>query len=595
MMLSKAQSIQLTGHVLTHQFQNQPIKVWIQNIKTLKIDTLKINAYGQFEKQIQIGTYKVYYEFNKKKELLIKEMVFDSKNKQLSLNFKSLEQSTIQNQIKNKPVSKKIEEVSKYKSIVTPSLSRSASEDTEVKEMSVDIEKHETKKDQTYKAGQITAGHWRDLDHWNDWLITNQDPKVLSYQKTWGFKMQNQFRILIEDKDGWPLPFVKMILKNETNQTIWAAHSNQNGEAYFWHNTFDSSVFNNLILEIHQHQEVKTIKNIKSYINSKKAIRLNKSKEKINTLEIGFVVDATGSMGDEINFLKSELIDVMNRVQKKNQCLNIKTGSVFYKDKYDDYITKTSPLSSNFANTIQFISEQYAGGGGDFPEAVDLAMEAAINNLGWSQTQNPKLLFLLLDAPPHQNKESIEKIHIYTQKAAALGIRIIPIAASGINQSTEFLMKYMAMCTNGEYVYITDDSKIGNSHIKPTGGESKVTFLNDLLVKIINNYNKGNWCDEENLNDSQMIEQDDQTKEFIIGNQWNFCFMPNPARYLVEIKVSEMPDRVQISDLNGKILFESETKTLNYQIDVTQWNSGMYVVRVFKGQEQLTGKLIVMH
>jgi hypothetical protein len=44
------------------------------------------------------------------------------------------------------------------------------------------------------------------------------------------------------------------------------------------------------------------------------------------------------------------------------------------------------------------------------------------------------------------------------------------------------------MSTNGTYVFITDDSGIGNSHLEPSVGEFQVEFLNDLMVRLINKY-----------------------------------------------------------------------------------------------------------
>ena len=49
-------------------------------------------------------------------------------------------------------------------------------------------------------------------------------------------------------------------------------------------------------------------------------------------------------------------------------------------------------------------------------------------------------------------------------------------------------MRYFAIATNGTYVFITNDSGIGNDHIEPTVGEYEVEFLNNLLVRLINKY-----------------------------------------------------------------------------------------------------------
>ena len=68
------------------------------------------------------------------------------------------------------------------------------------------------------------------------------------------------------------------------------------------------------------------------------------------------------------------------------------------------------------------------------------------------------------------------------------GIKIIPIVASGANKNVEFLMRYFSVATNGTYVFLTDDSGIGNPHIKPTTDDFKVEKLNDLIVRLIEKY-----------------------------------------------------------------------------------------------------------
>ena len=80
-----------------------------------------------------------------------------------------------------------------------------------------------------------------------------------------------------------------------------------------------------------------------------------------------------------------------------------------------------------------------------------------------------------------------DQIKIAQQK----GIKIIPIVASDANKNVEFLMRYFAISTNGTYVFLTDDSGIGNSHIKPTTKDFKVEKLNNLIIKLIKEYTVG--------------------------------------------------------------------------------------------------------
>jgi len=68
---------------------------------------------------------------------------------------------------------------------------------------------------------------------------------------------------------------------------------------------------------------------------------------------------------------------------------------------------------------------------------------------------------------------------------------------------------------------------------------------------------------------------------------------PNPANELVHIQVDQViPDKVEIYDMLGKRMFEG---MWTQEFDVTNWPSGVYVVRVSLGQEQLVQRLEITH
>ena len=97
-------------------------------------------------------------------------------------------------------------------------------------------------------------------------------------------------------------------------------------------------------------------------------------------------------------------------------------------------------------------------------------------------------MFLVLDAPPHDDEQIKQQVREEIRLAAEKGIRIIPVAASGIDKSTEFLLRSFSLATDGTYIFITDDSGVGDPHLKPTVGEYQVEKLNDLLVRLIFQY-----------------------------------------------------------------------------------------------------------
>lgn len=69
--------------------------------------------------------------------------------------------------------------------------------------------------------------------------------------------------------------------------------------------------------------------------------------------------------------------------------------------------------------------------------------------------------------------------------AAERDVHIYPIAASGIDELTELTMRSVAQLTLGRYLFLTDDSGIGNSHKEPTIPCYYVTRLDDAILRMV--------------------------------------------------------------------------------------------------------------
>lgn len=143
------------------------------------------------------------------------------------------------------------------------------------------------------------------------------------------------------------------------------------------------------------------------------------------------------------------------------------------------------PFTDDLEEAEGQISAQSANGGGDYPEAVETALYHAVFQQSWRESARARLLFLLLDAPPHNTETNINTLHWTTVATAAQGIRIIPVASSGVDDPTEYLLRFLAISTGGTYVFLTDDSGIGNPHDEANVPGHEVEYLNDLLVRLI--------------------------------------------------------------------------------------------------------------
>jgi hypothetical protein len=208
--------------------------------------------------------------------------------------------------------------------------------------------------------------------------------------------------------------------------------------------------------------------------------------------DLMLVVDTTGSMGDELEYLKTELKNVSAQILAQSRPdLKLRLSANFYRDRGDEYVVRPFPFTSSSDEVSQQLAAQSANGGGDFPEAVDYALQDAIEEHAWSPTARARLLFLVLDAPPHQEPQTLNRLRTSLLRAAARGIRIIPVASSGIDKETEFLLRMLAIVSGGRYLFLTDDSGVGQSHLKPTIGQFSVEKLNALMVRTARAYIAG--------------------------------------------------------------------------------------------------------
>lgn len=340
------------------------------------------------------------------------------------------------------------------------------------------------------EPGLLTAGAWDDIANWSFWLGLLQDQDYSGMGATWGFDTSHRFSVRVMGPKG-PLADVPITLSAGQSK-LFDARTNNRGEASLYLNLFakDSQAdkADKFTLTANLGQE--TLSQDVG-LNQSEMIQLSAktSPEPLINADLMLVVDTTGSMGDELEYLKKELQNVSQRISSDNrQDLTLRLSANFYKDTTDEYVVRAFPFTTDAATITQQLSDQSASGGGDFPEAMDAALANAVDEHQWSPTARARLLFLVCDAPSHQTPEVLKRLHTAIQRAAAKGIRVIPVASSGIDKETEFLLRMEAIATGGRYVFLTSDSGIGGSHIKPTIGQFEVKKLNDLMVQIANDY-----------------------------------------------------------------------------------------------------------
>lgn len=199
-------------------------------------------------------------------------------------------------------------------------------------------------------------------------------------------------------------------------------------------------------------------------------------------LDLALVIDTTGSMQDELDYLKVEIDDIAAAVKRRFPNVEQRFALILYRDDGDDYVTRTFDFTGSLTEFRRRLAEQSASGGGDYPEAMHLALEQA-GQLSWQKANTARVLFLVGDAPPHSR--FAERTSTAVESLRDANVKLFPVAGSGVRDEAEWVMRSAAFLTMGRYLFLTDHSGVGKPHAKPQTPSYSVERLNALMVRMI--------------------------------------------------------------------------------------------------------------
>ena len=376
-------------------------------------------------------------------------------------------------------------------------------------------------------AGLLTCGEWNDNENYG--FFTNLVTSSRFNFNTFNINPYHRIEVSVTDAANQPIRNAHITLngRNSASATafseVFSAVTDINGTAYLFYNiSSEDFTINPADITVRYNGEILTgtvtvlsdehaslntseQQDISSQFTSDRTVDNAYVKFTADIpasdfsgagLDIMFVFDTTGSMSDELIYLQTEFSDIASRVSQYNPRFSVN----FYRDEGDDYVVKSSPFTYDYQEMAALLNKQTADGGGDYPEAVHSALNDAIFNHDWSEDAT-KILFIILDAPPHSNNSEVnEVLNSAITTAASMGIRIIPVASSGVDELTEGFLRTCAMLTGGTYTFLTNDSGIGGEHLEPTIGSYTVESLNDCIVRLINEYHVKNTDSSNNNN-----------------------------------------------------------------------------------------------
>jgi len=207
-------------------------------------------------------------------------------------------------------------------------------------------------------------------------------------------------------------------------------------------------------------------------------------------LDVLFLLDATGSMGDEISQIQQTIVSIAERIDQIQPRPVLRFGLVAYRDRGDDYVTRINDFTPNVDEFRGLLLNTSAGGGGDDPESLNEGLHAAIQRVGWAD-DTVRLTFLVADAPPHLDYAQDYDYIAESQAAVSKGVKVYTIAASNSGDEAEYIMRQISQQTLARFIFLTyqqgqNAGTPGDTTIHQVDPDNfTVERLDDLVVQTV--------------------------------------------------------------------------------------------------------------
>ena len=171
-------------------------------------------------------------------------------------------------------------------------------------------------------------------------------------------------------------------------------------------------------------------------------------------VEVVFVLDTTGSMGDLIHAAKEKIWSIATTLASASQQPEVRIGLVAFRDRGDRYVTQVTDLSTDLDSVYARLMDYRAEGGGDTPESVNQALYDAVHKISWSEGQGTyRAVFLVGDAPPHMNYQDDVKYPRTLAQAKQRDIVVNAVLAGGDRQAKQHWQR-IASRAGGVYAQV---------------------------------------------------------------------------------------------------------------------------------------------
>jgi hypothetical protein len=206
-------------------------------------------------------------------------------------------------------------------------------------------------------------------------------------------------------------------------------------------------------------------------------------------LDVMFLIDATGSMADEIEELESNILSISAQIDDFPGQVQTRYGMVAYRDRGDEYVTRVYDFTPDVRDFQADLSSVRAEGGGDNPESLNEGLHDALHRPEWRVEDTVSLMILVADAPPHLDYANDYDYAEEMVEAARLGVKIHPIASSGLDPQGEFIFRQIGQYTMGHFIFLAyeegQQGEFVRDDLEAGGQDFSVEALDELVVRLI--------------------------------------------------------------------------------------------------------------